>query len=338
MFDRIATPIIALGLAFLVWLYIRSRDQEVYERNVPVVLRMSPQQRDSHEIYGEEKMEIPVSFTGPPSRIREVRTMVQRGEINLIRTITVPESAVNADRFTFTDTLEANQLNVPPGVRVDIPPDRRKFPVVVRRIVKKALEVKVRFLGDEERVANLVIEPKKVEVRGPQEILSKEDTILTEVVPLPTTKTDRPDEKSEREETINRTALLHKRINETLMEVTPPAVKLSFMLKPSQQTHELHDVPVLVLQPPDFPYRIQFPAQRAGTIPILKVKGPAQKPTGIIAYIDLSKKPFDALQPGLQPDEPINILLPPGYELDQKQPRLPPYNLVPIAPPAKPPT
>lgn len=329
MFDRIATPIIALGLAFLIWLYIRSRDQETLEKNVPVVFRLASNQKDSFEIMGDDKTEIPVSFTGPPSRLREVQTMLRRGEISLSRTVTVPENALLDNRYTFNDQFEANQINVPPGVRVDIPVNRRGFSVLLRRHVRKNLKVEPRFVGGSERVSNIIVQPPEVEVRGPQEILNRLDT-------LPTAPVDLPDNNSDKEETYTgKVALLPKTLQETPVEVIPPGVKLSFTLKPSQRTHDITDVQIHFLTPVGFPFTPQFTNQRAGTITLL-VKGPAQRPGVIRAYVDLTKKQNP--EAGLQSEEPINVELPPGYELVGRPPRLPSFNLVPLAGPVKPPS
>lgn len=325
MFDRIATPIIALGLAFLVWLYIRSVNQEVVERNIPVVFRLSPQQRDLYEF--DDKLELPVSFTGPPSRIREVQAMVRRGEISLTRTITVPESHLQADRFTYNDTFAENQINVPAGVRVDIPLNRRAFQIVLRRMIKKTLKVRARFTPeDAERVANPVVKPAEVEVRGPQEILAKEEFLPTTLIRLPETV-------AEKEAVQELAVLLSDRLNEQTIERSPPGVTVTFTLKPAQRIHEVQEVPVHFLTPASFPFTPKFMSDRAGTI-TLKVRGPAQKPVGIIAFVDLTRKQYE---PGLQPDDLVIVYLPPGYELVQKQPRFGPFKLDPIPGTTKPP-
>jgi hypothetical protein len=332
MFDRIATPIIALGLAFLVWLYVRSTSQEVMERNVTVVFKMSPQQRELYDIL-EPTMEIPVSFTGPGSRIRELRAMFFRHEVTITRTITVPESHLQADRFTYSDSFAESQINVPPGIRVDIPPNRRAFQVQLKRMIRKPLKVRPRFaLEDEERVANIVVHPAEVEVRGPQEVLAREEYLNTALIRPPENvpEKDEPHEKfvplSER--------FVTERFGEVRITREPPGVNVTFTLKAAQRIHEVQDVPVQFQIPAGFPYTPKFISDRAGTI-TLKVKGPAQKPTDIRAFVDLTKKHYEK---GVVPDEPIQVVLPPGYELAEPKPlRLPTFELVPVAGIAKPP-
>lgn len=328
MLDRIATPIIALGLAFLVWVYFRSASQETLERNVKVVFQMSPQQREQYEIM-DSTMEIPVSFTGPGSRMKELRAMFFRNEITIVRTITVPESHLQADRFTFSDSFAESQINVPPGIRVDIPQNRRAFQVQLKRMIKKNLKVKPRFQADDmERVTNIVAQPSEVEVRGPQEVLAREEY-------LPTLQIRLPESSSEKDEPYERTVLLTERIGEVRIERNPPGVNVNFTLKAAQRIHDVSDVPVQFMTPQGFPFVPKFLNERAGTIS-LKVKGPAQKPTGIMAFVDLTKKPYEK---GLQPaDEPIQLVLPPGYELAQKPPRLSTsFELVPLSGASKPP-
>lgn len=327
MFDRIATPIIAVGLAFLVWLYIRTRDQETLEKNVPVVFRLASNQKEMFEFTGEGKTELPVTFTGPPSRLREVQALLSRGQISMVRTVTVPEASLSADKYTFIDRFETNQINVPPGVRVDIPVNRREFSVPLRRLIRKNVKVQPRFQGGEDRVTNVVVQPAEVEVTGPQEILSRVDTLPTIPIDLP------PNNSDKEEQHADKVAILVRTIQDTNIGVNPPGVKLSFAVKPAQRNHEIADVQINFLTPVDFPFKPQFTNQRAGTITIM-VKGPAQRPTGITAYVDLTKKQYT--EPGLQSEEPINVVLPPGYELVGRPPRLPSFQLVPLAAPVKP--
>ena len=48
MIDRILSVVVALSLALLVWLYARSRDQEMLDNvTVPVQVILSPRQADT---------------------------------------------------------------------------------------------------------------------------------------------------------------------------------------------------------------------------------------------------------------------------------------------------
>ena len=75
MFDRyVITPIIALGLAFLVWVYLRSRDQEVQSYPIPVEISLDAQQTDRYSFESKPQGQtVRVKFYGLPSRLREVK-------------------------------------------------------------------------------------------------------------------------------------------------------------------------------------------------------------------------------------------------------------------------
>src|SRR5438093_6701432 len=82
MFDRLVSALVALSLALLVWLYLRSRDQELLDNvPIPVQVSLAPGQADHYEVEVSGPCQVPVSFLGPPSRIRELRGLLQRGEL-----------------------------------------------------------------------------------------------------------------------------------------------------------------------------------------------------------------------------------------------------------------
>src|SRR6516164_3720459 len=92
MVDRIVSLVVALSLALLVWLYARSRDQEILD-NVPIPVQISlPSGQTDHyllEVTGPSQ--VTMSFTGPSSRIHELRGMLQRGEMEIHVTVSVPD-------------------------------------------------------------------------------------------------------------------------------------------------------------------------------------------------------------------------------------------------------
>src|SRR6516162_5342201 len=92
MFDRLISSLVALGLAFLVWLYVRSRDQETLD-NVPIpvqiILASGLENRYEVEVLGPSQ--VPVSFTGPPSRMRELRHLLRLGELRVDVVLNAPE-------------------------------------------------------------------------------------------------------------------------------------------------------------------------------------------------------------------------------------------------------
>src|SRR4051794_2312951 len=85
--------VVALSLAFLVWLYARSRHQESLDDvliPVRIVLEEAQQAHFGLEVSGNSR--VLVSFAGPPSCLREMRAQLQRGAVQVSRTVTVPEA------------------------------------------------------------------------------------------------------------------------------------------------------------------------------------------------------------------------------------------------------
>src|SRR5882672_1298835 len=104
MFDRLISFLVALSLAFLVWLYMRSRDQETFDNvEVPVTIQLAASQKDAYELeFKGQPTKVAMSFTGPQSRIREVRTLVQRDELHIKRTLAVPVERLDESRYSDT--------------------------------------------------------------------------------------------------------------------------------------------------------------------------------------------------------------------------------------------
>src|SRR3954452_25392455 len=84
--------LVALSLAFLIWLYTRCRDQETLDMVlVPVQITLASDILGQYEMDIGGSTRVPVSFTGPPSRIRELRGQLQRGAVTIGVTLAVPE-------------------------------------------------------------------------------------------------------------------------------------------------------------------------------------------------------------------------------------------------------
>src|SRR5258707_3958568 len=96
MLDRFLSALVALSLAFLVWLYARSRDQETLD-NIPIPVRitLAPAHVSHYDLEVSGPAQVPVSFTGPPGRIRELRSLLQRSEMHADYTLTIPESRLD---------------------------------------------------------------------------------------------------------------------------------------------------------------------------------------------------------------------------------------------------
>src|SRR5581483_6299720 len=116
MFDRLISFLVALSLAFLVWLYARSRDQETLDVQVAVQINLAPAHYGQYELEVNGPSQVPVSFSGPPSRMRELRGMLQRGELRVDFTLSVPDDRQADSRYSDTVRIDAADIHTPPGV------------------------------------------------------------------------------------------------------------------------------------------------------------------------------------------------------------------------------
>src|SRR5438309_7713995 len=162
MIDRLISALVALSLAFLVWLYARSRDQETLDNvSIPVQVSLASGQTGQYDLDVTGPSEVPVSFTGPPSRIRELRGMVQRGEVRVHVTLAVPEDRENEPRYADTIRIETADLHVPPGVTSTIVEERNRIPVTLYHLVERRLPVQFEHAGDD-RIGQVTLEPSTV--------------------------------------------------------------------------------------------------------------------------------------------------------------------------------
>ena len=149
MFDRMLSLVVALSLALLVWLYARSRHQETIEDAlipVHVILAEPNQGRFELEMNGSSR--VLVSFAGPPSCMRELRSLLQRGAVQVKCQLTVPEERQNDCSYRETVLIDADDVPVPPGVTVYVLEGRNTVPVTVHRLVERRLTVRLETAGD----------------------------------------------------------------------------------------------------------------------------------------------------------------------------------------------
>src|SRR5579885_3430069 len=142
MIDRALSLLVAVSLALLVWLYARSRDQEILDNvPIPVHIALPPGHADQYSLEINGPSEVPVAFSGPPNRIRELRGMLQRGEISVHVTLTVPEEppdeARYLDRYLDTVRIDVGDLHVPPGITPMVLDGRNRIPVTLYRLVER---------------------------------------------------------------------------------------------------------------------------------------------------------------------------------------------------------
>src|SRR4051812_30361893 len=130
MLDRILSVLIALSLALLVWLYAKSRDQEILDNvPIPVKLAVTASQSDNYSLELGGNSQVYVSFTGSPARIRELRGVLQRNELQVALPVTVPDDRLHESRFAETLRVESADIPTTPGIKAMVIEGRNRIPI-----------------------------------------------------------------------------------------------------------------------------------------------------------------------------------------------------------------
>jgi hypothetical protein len=319
MFDRILSVVMAVSLAMLVWLYARSRDQELLDNiPVPVQVVLATHQAEQYELELTGPSQVILSFSGSPGRIRELQGMIQRKELHVVKTITVPDDRLRESRYTDAVFVEPTDLNAPPGVSPIVSEGHNRIPFALHRLIERRLPVAFDHLR-EGMTGPIVIEPATVLVRGPSDVLDRVQCIKTKPSELPSRPLHSPANVS----AIGRVPLVEE-MEGRAIRVTPPQVQVRVPGQ-ARKLYELTDVPVNFLCPANFPLRPQFIDERAGKVSV-RVMGPVQdEPPRLLAFIDLSKGKFVS---GLN-HEPLQLQLPKDFQLAQDPPRVVAFELLP---------
>ena len=317
MMDRVISGLVALTLALLVWLYARSRDQEILDNvPIPVQINLPANQADNYSLELGGASQVIVSFTGPPARMRELQGMLQRNDLHVEVTFPIPDERLSESRFSDTVIIESTDVHTPPGVTPMVVEGRNRIPVTLHRLVEKLLPVRFESALDE-TVGPLEIDPPSVLVRGPQEVLDKVRAIPTVPSMLP------PRPTSGAAAATSRVALLQELDNRPV-RVAPNRVTIRLPAQ-SRKIYELQDVPVYFLCPPNFTLRPRFIDERGGKI-ALRLLGPVQdEPPKVFAFIELTRGSFLS---GLN-HEPLQLQLPKDFQLADDPPRVLAFELVP---------
>jgi YbbR-like protein len=323
MIDRLLSTVVAIGLAVLVWLYARSRNQETLDNiPVPVDVTIAAGQADRYDLEVNGPSHVPVTFRGPPSCTRALRRMLERGEIRVAATVVVPEERQNDSHFRDTVRIDAADVQGPPGVTPTVLEGRNRIPVTLYRVVERRLPVRLDPPPDE-RVTQVTVEPARVRVRGPQDIIDRLRAIPTHPLLMPAGADNEGSSDSVAAEGV---PLAHE-IDGRPIRCTPAAVTVRMAVRPRQKLYELANLPVRFLCPADFDLRPEFLDADGGKL-MLKVWGPvADRTPSVVAYVDLTGR---AWQPGVYPGEPIRFQLPNEYQVADSAPRAPAFRLAPF--------
>ncbi|HKI31728.1 MAG TPA: hypothetical protein VKA46_07660 [Gemmataceae bacterium] len=324
MLDRVYSVSVALGMASLVWLYARSREQEMLDNvPVPVQIALAPGEADHYSLEVAGPAQVPVSFAGPPSRLRELRGLLQRGELRVDVTLAVPEAHQNEPRYHDTVRIDAADIHPPSGVTPILVEGRNRVPVTLHRLVERRLPVRFDHAA-EDQVGQAVVEPPTVLVRGPQEVLDHLRALPTQPFVLPA-----PPEGTAAETVVLGPVPLASEAEGMPVRATPDAVTVRLTLQPKNKLYEV-EAPIHFLCPSGFPRRPRFRNERDGKV-TLRLLGPAsEEAPKVSAYIDLTA-PGKFAAAGVSPlyDEPLQVQLPTGFQLAQPLPRFVAFELAP---------
>jgi hypothetical protein len=321
MLDRFVSAAVALSMASLIWLYVRSRDQEILDNvPVPVQVSLAPGQEDLYECEVTGPAQVPVSFTGPPARIRELRNLLQRGEVHVPVTLAVPADRLGESKFIDSIRIDANDVHPPRGVIPLIVEGRNRVSVLLHRLIERQLPVRLEHTAAE-RFSQIVLEPASVLVRGPQEVLEQVRAIPTQPCSPPVESENIPRGVWK----VDSIPLVQE-INGRRIRATPTTVAARLTFQPQQKTYELTDVAVQFLCPPNFALRAVFGDERVGKINV-RLTGPAGEDVpAVVAFVDLTAG--RKWEPGLY-EEPIKLQLPKDFQLAQTSQRSIAFQLVP---------
>jgi hypothetical protein len=274
--------LVALALAFLIWLYAHSRAQDSIDRvQVPVQIQLAAPQRDQFLLETGGAPMVTVSFSGPSSRIRDLRHKLQRSLVQASATLTIADERLVETTFSETLRIDSSQIQVPPGVVVDVADDGCSIPVTVQRMGERQLPVKFDSTG-EVRVTQLKLEPATVLVRGPKHILDRTQAIQTQpfAFTVPSAATS--------DNLVRGQVALVAELEGRSITATPRLISFRCKVQPRQKVYELTEVPVTFMCPPDFPWRMHFAEAKSGKVR-LRLLGPAgEVDPPVRAYLDLT--------------------------------------------------
>jgi hypothetical protein len=307
--------LVSVCLALLVWLYTHSRARSFIDHvAIPVQIQLAANQRELYALELQRQPRISVSFSGPSSRLRELRRKLQRGGVIVPTTIQVPEEKLDEASIAHTVRVHSTDVPVPPGVTAELAEEGVGIPVTLHRLAERTLPVRLDYAG-EARVAQLVVEPAVVKVRGPKAVVERAAFVSTQPYAVPTNQEQSPSG----DVVLRDQAALVNSVDGRTIQTEPATVQFRCQLIPKHKIYELKDVPIHFLCPVNFPWRPRFLQEKQATV-TLRLIGPAseEQPT-VLAFIDLTSATF-ARGRNL---EAVRVQLPKDFQLVHTPPLIP---------------
>lgn len=300
--------LVSACLAFIVWLYLHSRVHHVLEHvQVPISLQLAPAHRDAYALEVPAVPKATLSFSGPHSRMRELKRKLFHSQIQVSLLYAIPDEKLKESTFCDVARLEGAHLNVPPGIQVEWADAHLTIPITVHRLAERKLPVRLEHTGDV-RLTQIKVEPPSVLVRGPKASLDRAQFVST----LPYNFAP-PAEGDAVESQAKDAVGLVTELDGRAVSVTPAQVQFKVTVHPRKRVYEIVDLPVRFSLPDRFPWHARFEGD--GKI-ALRLIGPAgeEAPT-VRAYVDLA-------QGGATRGRnvaPVRIELPKDFELVERR-------------------
>ncbi|MFW5915283.1 MAG: YbbR-like domain-containing protein, partial [Planctomycetota bacterium] len=209
-------------------------------------------------------------------------------------------------------------FNIPESDRVrlsamDIRPE--KLQLKVSRIVTRALPVDVQLTGvpqDGYRVEDFKAVPSEVEVTGPESVLDEMESISAQAVPL-----------WDAYESFRRTVPLQLRNTIEMEDGTEVPVNIEsdqkrvvvhVSIRREDSTRTIDNVPINILQPRNFPYRVTIPEEENEVSVVISGSAAeiaSVEPTDVIVYLDIASLADEDVEPGERAmyKEDVNVRL-----------------------------
>jgi hypothetical protein len=308
----ILESLVALSLAFLVWLYARSRHQDTLDQvPIPVQIALAPALAGQYDIEVSGSGRVLASFTGPVSCMRELRDKLQRGGVRVNLTVTVPEERQGDSTYRDTVCVEAAHVPVPAGVEPCLVEAPFCIPVTLHRLADRRLPVRLDYAG-ESRISQIKLEPATVMVRGPKDVLDRVTGIPTQPYFVPA-----PNDSQAASEAVVRgeIGLIHE-LEGRPIKIMPETVTFHYRVQPRPKTYEIREIPVQFLCPPDFAWRPRFGSPHEGRVTVRVTCPTVEEFPSVLAFVDLTRGEF--IQGRNR--EPVRLQLPREAQLAQETP------------------